>query len=110
MANAYDKRKTKSASSIIAEEQKEVAKNPFVKSMAQSQETATTKKAQKKNNLFKGKTRKDTFSYSLSVDIAEAIDNIVSESQKNNTGSNITKSLVVEQILREYLTKNGLLD
>lgn len=110
MANAYDKRKTKSVSSINSEDE-ELKNNPFVKNIADSQEAVvkTTKKTQKKNP-FKGKTRKNTFSYSLSLDIVEAIDQIVSESQKNDPNSNVTKSLIVEQILREYLTKNGYLD
>ena len=73
--------------------------NPFIKDYIGDEQKTTKKKTN-----FKGKSKKITESYYLPVDIVEIINQITAENEDLN------KSIVVEQILREYFVKNGLMD
>ena len=118
--NPYEKRKSKSISQLTDTVSLD-PNNPFLKNFRssnteeQKEDSSESKKntppssESKTSKLFKelrGKPKKSTEAYYLSQDIIDAIIEISKE--ENNRGFN--KSTIVEQILREYLTKHGFLD
>lgn len=106
MASNYGNRIKKKASEIETVVQPEVevdSNNMFVASMMQNNKVETPKETKKTLN-FKIKPEKVTDSFYIEKEVIDKIHEIANETPGLN------KSILVEQILREYLIKNGYLD
>ena len=104
--NPYE-RKTKPINAIkqiIKDEATVDPNNPFASDFMEQNEKVTTENNMKKvAESFRIQEKKITESYYLPKDIVDAISSI-SKTQKN-----LTKSAIVEQILREYLEKHQII-
>ena len=106
MASNYGNRIKKKASemeTVIKPEVEVDNNNMFVASMMQNHKEETQKETKKTLN-FKTKPEKVTDSFYIERDVIEKIHEIANETPGLN------KSILVENILREFLVKHGYLD